>query len=79
MTEKGGTVVWEIEVRRDPASLVPVHAGIVPFPENHVEAGIVPILESRIDAGIVHVHADMLTKVPTPQRSESPTTLLWML
>ena len=79
MTEKEGILVWEIDVGRDPVSPVPVHAGIVPFPENHVEAGIVPILESRIDAGIVHVHADMLTKVPTPQRSESPTTLLWML
>ena len=72
-------VAWEIEVRRDPAGPVPVNARIVPFPENHADAGIAPILESRINAGPVHVHVDMPTEVRIPRRSDSPTTLLWML
>ena len=79
MTKKGGMVVWEIDVGRDPASPVPIHVGIVPFLENHVDAGTVPILESPIDVGTVHVHADMSIKVWIPQRSDGPTTLLWML
>ena len=79
MTEKGGMLVWEIDVGKDPASPVPVHAGIVPFPENQVDAGTVPILESRIDVGTVHVHTGMPTEVQILQRSDSPTTLLWML
>ena len=66
ITEKGGTIVWEIEVGRDPTSPVPVNPGTVPFPENHVDAGIAPILESRINAGTVHVHANMPTEVRIP-------------
>ena len=72
-------MAWEIEVRKDPASSILVNTGIVPFPENHADAGTAPILESRINAELVHIHADMLTKVRIPRRSDSPTTLLWML
>ena len=103
MTEKGGMVVREIDVGRDPTSPVPIHAGIipihknhvnvettpvhknhvdvgtVPIPENYIGVGTIPILESRVDVGIVHVHANMPTGVWIPQRSDSPTTLLWML
>ena len=79
MTEKGGTVMWEIEVGRDPTSPILVHAEIVPFPENHVDARTVPILKSCVDARTVHVQVDMPTEVRIPQRSDSPTTLLWML
>ena len=74
MTEKGGMVVRETDVRRDPISLVPVHVGIVPIPKNHVNAGTVPILESSVDVGTVHFHTDMLTGVRVPQRSDDPTT-----
>ena len=78
MTEKGGMVVWEIDVGRDPTSLVPVHVriitvhknhvdvGTVPIPKNYIGVGTVPILESRVDVGIVHVHADMPTEVWIP-------------
>ena len=71
--------MWEIEVGRDPANPVLVNARIVPLPENHVDARNGPILESRVNAGTVHVHADMPIEVRIPQRSDSPTTLLWML
>ena len=54
--------MWEIEVRRDPANLVPVNTRIVPFLENHVDAGTAPILKSRVNAGTVHVHVDMPTE-----------------
>ena len=74
MTEKGGMVVRETDVRRDPISLVPVHVGIVPIHKNHVNAGTVPILESSVDVGTVHFHMDMLTGVRVPQRSDDPTT-----
>ena len=74
MTEKGGMVVRETDVRRDPISLVPVHVGIVPIHKNHVNAGTVPILESSVDVGTVHFHTDMLTGVRVPQRSDDPTT-----
>ena len=103
MTKKGGMVVREIDVGRDPTSSVPVHAkiipihknhtdigttsvhknhvdaGTVPIPENHVDAKTDPILESYVDAETVHIHVDMLTGVRIPQRSNSPTTLLWIL
>ena len=59
-------VAWEIEVRMDPAGLVPVNAGIVPFPENHTDAGTAPILESRINVGPIHGHADMPFEVRIP-------------
>ena len=67
--------MWEINVGRDPTSLVPAYAGIVPVHknhidaraipilENHVNAGTVPILESRVDAGIVHIHTNMPIEV----------------
>ena len=63
---------------------IPVHknhinARIVPIPKNHVDAGIVPILDSHIDSGTVHIHTNMLIGVRIPQRSDGPTTLLWML
>ena len=74
MTEKGGMVVRETDVRRDPINLVPVHVGIVPIHKNHVNAGTVPILESSVDVGTVHFHTDMLTGVRVPQRSDDPTT-----
>ena len=74
MTEKGGMVVRETDVRRDPISLVPVHVGIVPIHKNHVNAGTVPILESSVDVGTVPFHTDMLTGVQVPQRSDDPTT-----
>ena len=66
MTKKGRMVVWEIDVGRDPTSLVPVHAGIIPFHKNHVDEGTVPILESRVDVRTIHDHADMPTKVRIP-------------
>ena len=66
-------VAWEIEVRRDPAGLVLVNAGIIPFPKNHANVGTIPILESRINARPVHVHAGMSTEVRIPRRSDSPT------
>ena len=59
-------VAWEIEVRTDPTGLVPVNAGIVPFPENHTDAGTAPILKSRINVGPIHVHTDMPTEVQIP-------------
>ena len=59
-------VAREIEVRRDLASLVPVNAGIVPFPENHTDARTTPILKSRINVGPIHVHTDMPTEVQIP-------------
>jgi len=71
--------VWEIEVGRDPASLVPINTETVHFLENHVDVGTAPILESRVNAGIVHIHVDMLTENQIPRRSDDPTTLLWML
>ena len=74
MTEKGGMVVRETDVRRDLINLVPVHVGIVPIHKNHVNAGTVPILESSVDVGTVHFHTDMLTEVRVPQRSDDPTT-----
>ena len=46
MTEKGGMVAWEIEVRRDLASPIPVNVGIIPFPENH--ADVEPLPFSRV-------------------------------
>ena len=66
-------------MRRDLANLDHVNAGIVPFPENHSDTGTAPILESRVNAGTVHVHADMPIMDRIPQRSDSPTMLLWML
>ena len=72
-------VVWEIDVGRDLTSSIPIHVGIVPFPENHVDAGTVPILESRVNVETVHIHMDMPIKVRISQRSDSPTMLLWML
>ena len=85
MTKKGGMVVWEIDVGRNPTSPAPVHVRIVPIHKNHVDtrtihtpknkvdAGTVPILESRINIGTVHVHADMPIGVRIPQRSNGPT------
>ena len=71
--------MWEIEVGRDPASRVPISAKIIPLPENHVNAGIAPILKNRVNVETVHIHTDMPTEVRIPQRSDNPTTLLWML
>ena len=79
ITKKGGMVAWEIEVRTDPADLVPVNVGIVPFPENHTDAGTAPILESRINVRPIHVHVDIPTEVRIPWRSDNPTTPLWTL
>ena len=56
-----------------------VDAGTVPIPENHVNAETIPILESYVNAGTIHIHVDILTRVRIPQRSNGPTTLLWML
>ena len=70
--------MWEIEVRRGPASLVLVNAGIVPFPENHAGAGTAHILESCVNTRTVRIHADMLTMVRIPRRNNDPTMLLWM-
>ena len=52
-----------IDVGRDPTSPVPIHAGIVPIPENHVVVATIPILKSRVDVETIHIHADMLTGV----------------
>ena len=79
MTSKGGMVVWEIDVGRNPTSPVTVNTGIVHFPKNHVDVGTVPSLESRVNAGTIHVRADMLTEVRIPQKNDSPTMQLWML
>ena len=70
-------VVWEIEARRGPANLVPVNAGIVPFPENHTDAGTAHTPESRVNVGTVRVRTDMPSVVRIPQRNGSPTMLLW--
>ena len=58
--------MWEIEVRRGPASSVPVNAGIVPFPENHAGARTAHILKSRVNTGTVRVRANMPTMVQIP-------------
>ena len=67
MTKKGGMVVREIDVGRDPTSPVPVHAKIIPIHKNHtdigttsvhknhVDAGTVPIPENHVDVGIVPI------------------------
>ena len=70
--------MWEIEVRRGPASLVLVNARIVPFPENHAGVGTAHILESCVNTRTVRVHADMPTMVRIPRRNDDPTMLLWM-
>ena len=77
MTEKGGMIAREIEVRRGLAGPIPVNAGIVPFLEDHAEAGIAPILESHVNAGPFHIRMGMLTMVRIPRRSGSPATLVW--
>ena len=59
-------IAWEIEVRRDPASPVPVNVGNVPFLESHADSGTAPILESRINTEPVHVHTDMPIEVRIP-------------
>ena len=59
-------VVSEINVGRDPTSLVPVHVGIILVHKNHVDAGTIPILKSRVDVRTIHVHADMPTGVQIP-------------
>ena len=74
---KRGMVVWEIEVRRGPASSVPVNAGIVPFPENHADARIAHILESCVNVKTVRIRVDMPTVVRIPWSNSSPTMLLW--
>ena len=66
MTEKGGMVVWEIDVGRDPTSLVPVHVGIITVHKNHVDVGTVLFLESHVDVGTIHIHADMPTGIQIP-------------
>ena len=66
MTEKGGMVVWEIDVGRDPTSLVPVHVRIITVHKNHVDVGTVLFLESHVDVGTIHVHVDMSTGVQIP-------------
>ena len=71
--------MWEIKVRRDLASPVPVNAGIVPFPETHADIGTAHILESHVNVETVRVRADMPTVVRIPRRSGSPTMLLWTL
>ena len=55
MIEKGGMVVWEINVGRDPTSLVPAYAGIVPVHKNHIDARAIPILENHVNARTVHI------------------------
>ena len=69
--------MWEIKVRRDLASPVPVNAGIVPFPETHADIGTAHILESHVNVETVRV--DMPTVVRIPRRSGSPIMLLWTL
>ena len=78
MIEKGGLVVREIDVGRDSINPVPVHAGIVPIPESHIDAGTIPNPESRVKNETIHIHASMLTEVQTPQRGDSPTMPLWI-
>ena len=65
-------------------------AGATPIPKNHIDVGIVHTLENHIDAetvlilescvevGTIHVHASTLIGVWIPQRSDGPTTPLWM-
>ena len=55
MTEKGGMVVWEINVGRDPTSPVPAYTGIIPVHKNHIDARAILILENHVDAGTVHI------------------------
>ena len=55
MTKKGGMVVREINVGRDPTSLVPIHAGIVTIHKNHVDVGTAPIHKNHVDTRIVPI------------------------
>ena len=91
ITEKWGMVVWGINMEADPVNLAHIHAEIVPIHENHVDARTILIWANHVDAKvthipenlvdnrIIHVHASMLTGVQIPQRSDVPTTQLWML
>ena len=55
MTKKGGMVVREINVGRDPTSSVPIHAEIVPIHKNHVDVGTAPIHKNHVDAGTIPI------------------------
>ena len=79
ITEKEGMVVWEISVGGNPTNLAHGHAEIVPVHKNHVDPGTILILENRVNIGTIHVHPSMLTEVWIPQRSNGPTTQLWIL
>ena len=70
-------IVREIEVRRGPASPVPVNVEIVPFPEKHADAGTAYSPKSRVSIGTVHVHTDMMTVVRIPRRNDGLTMLPW--
>ena len=69
--------MWEIEARRDLASLVPNDAEIVHSPENHTDTGTACTLGRRVSAETIHVRADITTVVRIPQRNGSPTMLPW--
>ena len=58
-----------------------INAGTILILENHSEIEVTLIPENHVDVetGTVHVHASMLTGVRIPQRSDVPTTQLWML
>ena len=55
MTEKGGMVVKEIDVGRDPTSPVPVHAGIIPIHKNHFKVETAPVHKNHVDVGTVPI------------------------
>ena len=79
MSEKGGMVVREIDGGWGPIGLVPAHKGTVHIHRSHIDTGVVLIPESHVDVGIVRIHTDMSIGVWIHPRSDSPTTLLWML
>ena len=80
-------------MKGNPVNPAHVHAEIVPVHKNHVDTGTILILENHsetevtlipenhvdVETETVHVHSSMLTGVRIAQRSDIPTTQLWML
>ena len=65
--EKGGLIVGEIVMEWGPTSLVPI------------DARIVRIHGSPVNVKTFHIHRSMQIEVQTPQKSDGPVMLPWML
>lgn len=83
--------MWGTVMEGNPVNPTHVHADarVAPIPKDHIDAGAVLaledhvnkvtlILENHVDDKTIHVCMGMLTEVQIPQRSDVPTTHLWM-